>query len=144
MISPLDSSCLGEPTASYPAHLTTALGQHLIIDMHGATHLTDIDHIERTLRHCVDVCGATLLNLYLHRFPAVTGLTGVTGVAVLAESHISIHTWPEHDYAALDIFVCGVLSPEPAIALLKQAFATDSVTIIRHRRGMMSQAELDA
>jgi S-adenosylmethionine decarboxylase len=66
-------------------------GVHLIVDLHGATGLNDIDLIEMTLRRCVSAAGATLLHMHLHHFQP----SGVSGVAVLAESHISIHTWPE-------------------------------------------------
>jgi S-adenosylmethionine decarboxylase len=79
-------------------------GQHLIADLHGCTGLDDAARIERALRAAVIAGGATLLDLRLHHFGAGQG---VTGVALLAESHISVHTWPEHAYAALDFFLCG-------------------------------------
>jgi S-adenosylmethionine decarboxylase proenzyme, Bacillus form len=66
-------------------------GIHLIIDLIGADHLDDIELIDRTLRECVRTAGATLLHMHLHHF---TPNSGVSGVAVLAESHLSIHTWP--------------------------------------------------
>ncbi len=64
-------------------------GQHLIIDLFGAKRLDDIKHIEKTLKRCVEVAGATLLHIHLHHF---TPNGGVSGVAVLSESHISIHS----------------------------------------------------
>lgn len=79
-------------------------GTHLLIDLFGCTGLDDIDRVETTLRDTVAAAGATLLELHLHSFGVGQG---VTGVAMLAESHISIHTWPERDYAAADIFLCG-------------------------------------
>ena len=79
-------------------------GTHLIIDLVRAERLDDLEHIEQTLRRCVEVAGATLLHIHLHHF---TPNGGVSGVAVLAESHISIHSWPEYGYAALDVFMCG-------------------------------------
>ncbi len=66
-------------------------GVHLIVDLHGAEGLDDIDLIDATLRRCVDAAQATLLHIHLHHFQP----NGVSGVAVLAESHISIHTWPD-------------------------------------------------
>ena len=66
-------------------------GVHLIIDLHGAKGLDDIDLVEATLRRCVDAARATLLHIHVHHFQP----NGISGVAVLAESHISIHTWPE-------------------------------------------------
>lgn len=77
---------------------------HLIADLHGCTGLDDLHLIERTLREAAAAAGATVLETRLHHFGA--GL-GVTGFAVLAESHISIHTWPESGVAAVDLFVCG-------------------------------------
>jgi S-adenosylmethionine decarboxylase len=79
-------------------------GHHLIADLEGCPVLDDPALIERAMRAAVDAAGATLLDLRLHHFgPA----QGVTGVALLAESHISIHSWPEQGYAAIDIFMCG-------------------------------------
>jgi len=93
-------------------------GVHLIVDLHDAKGLDDIDLIEATLRHCVDAAGATLLHIHLHHFQP----NGVSGVAVLAESHISIHTWPDIGYAALDVFMCGKANPDMCIPVLRDAF----------------------
>ena len=79
-------------------------GQHLIADLHGCAGLDDAVRIERALRAAVVAADATLIDLRLHHFGPGQG---VTGVAILAESHVSIHTWPEHGYAALDFFLCG-------------------------------------
>ncbi len=79
-------------------------GHHLIADLVGGHRLDDVDHVETCLREAAAVAGATLLEVRLHAFgPGM----GVTGVALLAESHISIHTWPEHGSACVDIFMCG-------------------------------------
>ena len=79
-------------------------GTHLLADLYGCSKLADIDVVDAALRAAVSAAGATLLDLRLHGFGE--GM-GITGVALLAESHISIHTWPEHGYAAIDIFLCG-------------------------------------
>ena len=79
-------------------------GTHLLADLFGCTGLDDVARVERALRAGVTAACATLLDLKLHGFGPEQG---VTGVALLAESHISIHTWPERDYAAIDIFLCG-------------------------------------
>ena len=78
-------------------------GTHLLIDLWGAKYLDDLSGMEIALREIVRVCGATLLHIHLHHF---TPNGGVSGVAVLAESHISVHTWPERGYAAFDVLCC--------------------------------------
>src|SRR5690606_15719830 len=107
-------------------------GAHLIIDLYDADKLDELELIEQTLRKCVEVAGATLLHIHLHPFESSGG---VSGVAVLAESHISIHTWPELRYAALDIFMCGQARPERCIEVLLEAFAPRRVAIEELLRG---------
>lgn len=107
-------------------------GTHLIIDLIGASRLDDIEHIERALVRCVEVSKATLLHLHLHHF---TPNGGVSGVAVLSESHISIHSWPEADYAALDVFMCGDAEPHNSIEVLREAFKPSDIRVEEHRRG---------
>ena len=109
-------------------------GLHLIVDLWGAARLDDRAFIEATLRDCVDAAGATLLHIHLHRF---TENGGISGVAVLAESHISIHSWPEHGYAAMDIFMCGETHPQRAVDVLRDAFQPDRIEIGEHRRGRL-------
>src|SRR3990170_828917 len=107
-------------------------GQHLIIDLFGARRLDDLEHVETTLKRCVEAAGATLLHIHLHHF---TPNGGVSGVAVLSESHISIHSWPEADYAALDVFMCGDAQPQLAVPVLKEAFGATDVVVKEHLRG---------
>jgi S-adenosylmethionine decarboxylase len=106
-------------------------GTHLIIDLFGARRLDDLRHIQDTLKKCVEVAGATLLHVHLHHF---TPNGGVSGVAVLAESHISIHSWPESGYAALDVFMCGEAKPHLTIDVLKQAFKPRRAVVKEHLR----------
>jgi S-adenosylmethionine decarboxylase len=108
-------------------------GVHLLVDLWDCEGLEDIDLVERALREAVAACGATLLNLHLHHFGEAQG---VSGVAVLAESHISIHTWPERGFAAVDIFMCGACDPHAAIPVLKRHFAPGSVKLSEARRGL--------
>ncbi len=109
-------------------------GSHLILDFWGAKGLSDIGHIEQAFREAIDASNATLLHIHLHQFGPNEG---VSGVAVLAESHISIHTWPEREYAAIDIFMCGAAEPAKAIPVLKKAFQPTSVSIGEHKRGVL-------
>lgn len=109
-------------------------GTHLLIDLWGATNLADPDLIDRALREAAEVAGATILHSHFHHF-SPNG--GVSGVVVLAESHISIHTWPERDFAAVDIFMCGACDPYKAIPLLKAAFKPNFVNLNEQRRGLI-------
>lgn len=106
-------------------------GIHLLIDLHGATHLGDAAFIEATMRHCVEAARATLLHIHLHRFKP----DGVSGVALLAESHISVHTWPENRYAAFDVFMCGDTDPLACVDILRDAFEAERVTVQEILRG---------
>lgn len=110
-------------------------GRHLLVDMWQASRLDDIEHIEASLTRAAEASGATVLNTDFHQF-SDTG--GVSGVVILAESHISIHTWPERDFAAIDIFMCGSCDPYKALPLLKEAFAADSLTLNESKRGLTS------
>jgi S-adenosylmethionine decarboxylase len=110
---------------------TRCAGVHLIIDLFEARHLDDVGHIEATLRRCVEASRATLLHLHVHRFQP----NGVSGVAVLAESHISIHTWPYSGYAAVDVFMCGDADPDNCVPVLREAFAAKRVEVNELRRG---------
>jgi len=110
-------------------------GAHLIVDLYEADRLDDIDHIEDALRRCVAAAGATLLHMHLHHFEPNGG---VSGVAVLAESHISIHSWPEANYAAVDIFMCGTANPDACIPVLREAFAARRVAVSELLRGQVA------
>ena len=112
-------------------------GTHLLLDCWDARHLDDIKHIETALRDAVEAAGATLLHIHLHHF-SPNG--GISGVAVLAESHISIHTWPERNFAALDIFMCGETQPEKTIPVFKQAFASGKIQVSKQLRGIVPVA----
>jgi S-adenosylmethionine decarboxylase len=109
-------------------------GTHLIVDLWHAAHLDDIGVVEGAMRDAAAAAGATLLRLDLHCF---TPSGGITGVAVLAESHISIHTWPERAYAAVDVFMCGDADPHAAVRVLRRAFSPGMLTVSEHRRGLV-------
>ncbi|WP_244564164.1 adenosylmethionine decarboxylase [Rhizobium sp. RU36D] len=118
------------------APLATAYlpGMHVIADFWGVSELDDIANIERALVGAASACGATLLEVKLHQFG---DQGGITGVALLAESHISIHTWPELRYAALDVFVCGGCNAEEALEHLRTCLRpgrVDTTTLIRGQK----------
>jgi len=112
----------------------TYAGSHLIIDFWDAENLGDRNVIERALIDAVKAAGARLLHIHLHEF---SGWGGISGIAVLSESHISVHTWPEKKYGAFDIFMCGEdTEPRKAFDALKAAFRPRRVVIGEHKRGI--------
>ena len=82
-----------------------ALGTHLLLDLRGCNPdlLNDLQYIKQAMMSAATEAGATVLGENFHKFDPL----GVTGIIALAESHLAIHTWPEHGYAAVDIFTCG-------------------------------------
>ena len=112
----------------------TYAGSHLIIDLWEAEGLADRDRIEGALIDAVKEAGATLLHIHLHTFSEGGG---ISGVAVLAESHISVHTWPEKGYAAFDVFMCGDAEPRKALGVFKAAFNPGRIVIGEHKRGVL-------
>lgn len=107
-------------------------GMHIIVDLYEAENLDDIELVEKVMRECVETCGANLLHIYLYHF---TPNHGVTGVAALSESHISVHTWPERNFAAFDIFMCGNAEPELAVDILQERFNAKKVISTIKQRG---------
>ena len=108
-------------------------GVHLILDFWEAENLDNLEKMDAALREAVEVSGATLLHIHLHHF---TPGGGISGVAVLAESHISVHTWPERNFAAFDIFMCGDAVPERAVPVLERAFNPGRLIVNEQLRGM--------
>lgn len=107
-------------------------GVHLLVDLHGAQRLDDPAHVGQVLVQAARDAGCTILHQHFHHFGAGTG---VTGVVLLAESHISIHTWPETGYAAVDVFMCGRCNPHDALSALREGFAAKEVQVQEFRRG---------
>ena len=110
-------------------------GTHLLVDLWGATNLDDPGLIDTALREAAIQAGATILHSHFHHF---TPNGGVSGVVVLAESHISIHTWPEREFAAIDLFMCGDCDPHDAIPVLRAAFRPERLDLDEQRRGRIS------
>lgn len=105
---------------------------HLLMDLWGAEGLDDPALIEKTLRKAAKAARATELHVHLHQF-SENG--GISGVLVLAESHISIHTWPERGFAAIDVLMCGDCDPEATLEVFQTAFNCDRISVHEQRRG---------
>lgn len=116
------------------------LGLHLIADFVGSKYLTDVSRIKSALISAADASCAVVLHTSAHQFP---DSDGVTGVVTLAASHISIHTWPEHDYMALDIFMCGDSDPYKALEYLESYFEPKEIktqSVVRGAPGIAASA----
>ena len=120
--------------ASAPCPSSYAPGAHVLLDMWGVQPalLEDETAIAATLRRAAEHCGATVLDIRLHHFGDGYG---VTGVALLAESHITIHSWPETGFAALDIFMCGECEAKNAVAPLLADFSPQKHQVTSYLRG---------
>ncbi|MEO8935979.1 MAG: adenosylmethionine decarboxylase [Burkholderiaceae bacterium] len=113
-----------------------AHGSHWLIDCYGvdAVRLADASMLEAMLCAAAADAGARRLFQHFHRFGS-TAESGVTGVVLLAESHITIHTWPERRFAAIDLFLCGDTRPERALARIECELAPERVVTVRQERG---------
>ncbi len=113
-----------------------ALGRHLLLEYKDCNEevLDGVDFLQHCLNDAAVACGATVVGQSFYHFSPY----GVSGVVNIAESHISIHTWPEYKYAAVDIFTCGDrVEPEKAIALIAERLGTDNYSAIELRRGIV-------
>lgn len=118
------------------SEVTPYQGRHLLADLHGCSGLDDEALIRSALTRAAAAAGATLLDIRLHAFGPGQG---ITGVALLAESHISVHSWPEHGYAAIDIFMCGLSHDlDGALACLVEDLGAKSVSVATLERGYAS------
>jgi S-adenosylmethionine decarboxylase len=111
----------------------TKLGTHLIVDAWQAPAdlLNDPERIRHALLEGIAAGEATLIDLCVHQFSP----HGVTATATLAESHIAIHTWPEHGYFAADLFFCGCGKPEEALRILQTSLKAKQVKVQEIERG---------
>ena len=117
---------------SVPAVATR--GRHWVVELHGCRSpiLDDQAAIADLLRRAAKAAGATVLDVHVHGFEPV----GVAGIAVLAESHLSIHTWPEVGYVAADLYTCGRCDPSRAYAILATELSATRSEIMELARGV--------
>jgi S-adenosylmethionine decarboxylase proenzyme len=111
-----------------------ALGRHILAEFFECDReiLNDVERVENYMKRSALECGATIVNSVFHTFNP----HGVSGVVVIAESHLAIHTWPEYGYAAIDVFTCGdTVDPWIATEALKEYFKADSIKTVEMNRG---------
>ncbi|WP_036483190.1 adenosylmethionine decarboxylase [Myxosarcina sp. GI1] len=111
------------------------IGTHLVLDawQAPAALLNDPQQIRRALLAAVAAGEGTIIDLCVHQFSP----QGITATATLAESHIAIHTWPEHGYFAADLFFCGKGKPERAMKVLQTALQAKNIKLQQVERGFL-------
>lgn len=113
-------------------------GRHYLIDLRGCDPeiIKQVDPTREILLRATKECGATRLDDYFHQFQPF----GVSGVVLIAESHISVHTWPENGFVALDIFTCGEMKPQVAVDIMQKSFRAKEATVKIVVRGQLDHA----
>ncbi len=117
-----------------------SLGRHILVEFHGCSSeiLNDVPHIEGSMLKAAKEAGATIISSVFHHFSPF----GVSGVVVIQESHLAIHTWPEYRYAAVDLFTCGdSVNPWISYEILKQEFEAQHGSAIELNRGQLELLE---
>lgn len=122
-----------------------SLGRHILVEFHGCSTeiLNDVPHIENSMVEAARESGATIISSSFHHFSPF----GVSGVVVIQESHLAIHTWPEYRYAAVDLFTCGnSVNPWISYEMLKTAFQAEHGSAVEINRGqldLLKREEID-
>jgi S-adenosylmethionine decarboxylase proenzyme len=112
-----------------------ALGRQILVEFYDCKESTinDVEYIESSLIKATEASNATIISHNFHKFSPY----GVSGVVVIAESHVTIHTWPEYNYAAVDIFTCGdTIDPWVIQEHLKDCFESKNVSSMEMKRGL--------
>ena len=112
-----------------------ALGTHLLVELRECNHeiLISLEKVKGFMVAAAKHAKATIIDISFHEFNPF----GISGMIVIAESHLSIHTWPEYDYAAVDIFTCGeVINPQDAADFLIEKFESKNPSVIEMKRGL--------
>jgi S-adenosylmethionine decarboxylase len=118
-----------------------ALGRHLLLELKICNKevLDDVNFLRDCLNEAAVQSGATVVGESFYHFSP----QGVSGVVNIAESHIAVHTWPEHRYAAVDVFTCGSgVEPEKAARLIVEKLGAQSHSLIELRRGIMEDSQV--
>jgi len=113
-----------------------ALGRHMLLELYGCDEqvINNLGLLKDILLEAASNCGATVLSDFFHRFSP----HGLSGVVTIAESHLFIHTWPEHGFAAVDIFTCGnKVQPQKAIQVIIEKLKPKNHSAIEIQRGIL-------
>lgn len=115
-----------------------SLGTHLLVELYGCESrpLERVEHVESALVRAAYVANAHIVSHFFHEFEPY----GVSGVVVIEESHFTIHTWPEHRYAAIDLFFCSPnVDTERAMEILREVFKPETIHVMKVQRGLLGQ-----
>ena len=118
-----------------------ALGRHLLLELKDCDPeiLNDLEFLRSSLSETAVQIGATVIGDSFHRFSP----QGVSGVVIISESHLFIHTWPEYGYAAVDVFTCGeTVDPTLAVKPLVEKLGSKSSSVLELKRGILESTEL--
>ena len=118
-----------------------ALGRHLLVELFDCDPdvINDLEAVKGALIEAAKRAQATIVDVVFHEFNPF----GISGVVVIAESHLTIHTWPEYRFAAVDIFSCGdVLQPEIAASYLVEQFAAERHSVVEMQRGTFLNSQV--
>jgi len=116
------------------------LGRHLIVELYGCDYdrINNLEYVENTLKEATKLGNMHMVNSFFHKF----GEVGVSGVIVIEESHISMHSWPEFKYLALDIFACGEnVDIEKSLSFLLRKFEASKYSASEIKRGNKKEME---
>ena len=116
-----------------------ALGRHVLLELYDcdAAVLKDLEKVREEMVEAALRAQATIVTVTFHEFNPF----GISGVVVISTSHLSIHTWPEYRYAAVDIFSCGeVVQPQAAIDHLTQVFSAERISVVELQRGILVES----
>ena len=114
-----------------------ALGTHLLVELRDCNSaiLKNLEEVRDALVSAAKEAKATIIDISFHEFNPF----GISGMVVIAESHLSVHTWPEYNYAAVDIFTCGdVIKPEVAASSIIDRFECKNPSMVEMKRGILS------
>jgi len=114
-----------------------ALGTHLLVELRECNPkiLKSLEKVRNAMVSAAKEAKATIIDTSFREFSPF----GISGIVVIAESHFTIHTWPEYGYAALDIFTCGdIIKPEVAVSYLIEKFECKNPSIVEMKRGILS------